>query len=192
MAVPEYPVEYFATSADWRKWLKTNHDNSRGIWFTFFKKHTGKKSISYNEAVEEALCYGWIDSIIKRLDDEKYLQKFTPRTNSKKWSTSNIERMRALIKNKRITKYGLEKFPVELLNKKSLVKPAAGEMIIPDFIEGAIAKNKTALSNFEKLAPSYKKLFVRWVLDAKQEATRAKRVKEMIELLKQDKRLGLK
>jgi len=188
----EYPQLYFSTTAEWRKWLKANHNISRGIWFTFYKKNTGNKTISYNDAVEEALCFGWIDSIIKRLDDERYLQKFTPRTNNAKWSSSNIERMRILIKEKRITKIGLEKFPVELLKKKKDEKPAAGELNIPDFIQSAIKKNKTAHANFEKLAPSYKKLFIRWVLDAKQDTTRAKRVNEMVGLLIQNKRLGMK
>lgn len=187
----EYKQLYFPSRAGWRKWLKENHSASQGIWFVFYKQHTGKKTISYNDAVEDALCYGWIDSIIKSIDDEKYMQKFTPRTNNHKWSPTNIERLKKLVKEKKMTKYGAAKFNPDIIKgapKPKNIIPAT----IPAFILQRLAKHPKALENFNNFAPSYRKIYIGWILSAKLEETRSKRLNEAIALLEQNKKLGMK
>jgi uncharacterized protein YdeI (YjbR/CyaY-like superfamily) len=92
----------------WREWLKDNHDKSTEVWLLFYKKHTGKVWVTYDEAVEEALCYGWIDGVIRRVDEESYAQKFTPRKRGSKWSASNLTRMKRLIEDGRVSRMGMD------------------------------------------------------------------------------------
>lgn len=101
---------YLKDRKEWRKWLVKNHLKESEIWVVYYKKHTNKLSIPYNDAVEEALCFGWIDSIEKRIDEECYAQRFSPRKAKSQWSESNIERMRRLIKEGRMTSAGLVLF----------------------------------------------------------------------------------
>jgi len=189
----EYKTIYIKTRAGWRKWLKDNRLISPGIWFTFYKQHTGRKTITYNDAVEEALCYGWIDSIIKKLDEERYIQKFTPRTNNNKWSAANIARMKKLIKEKKMTRYGLAKIDAQILNTgREPVQENNFSAGYPQFIIDAFNKNPEVLNNFNNLAPSYRKIYVRWIMAAKKTETQLKRIEEAVKLLKENKKLGLK
>ncbi len=155
----------FTNRKEWCKWLEENHSTQKEIWLIYFKKHTGKPTLIYEESVQEALCWGWIDSIIKRIDDEKYARKFTPRTNYENWSNSNIERMRKLAVEKKVTEAGLKKFPKELFSKKLDSKPK--KLIIPDYIQTEIDKHPKAKSNFEKLTPSHKRNYVGWIDSSK-------------------------
>ena len=103
---------YFQNANDWRKWLEQNHHESSGIWLVFYKKESGKPTLDYDEAVEEALCFGWIDSIIKNVDEQQYLRKFTPRKVESKWSDLNKKRVEKMIKLGRMTKTGAAKIEV--------------------------------------------------------------------------------
>ncbi|MHA2033335.1 MAG: YdeI/OmpD-associated family protein, partial [Candidatus Kariarchaeaceae archaeon] len=98
---------YFINRKDWRNWLQTNFDKFDKVWLVYYKKHTNKPSIPYNHAVEEALCFGWIDGKVKRIDDERYMQRYTPRKPKSKWSDSNRKRVESMIKEKKMTKHGL-------------------------------------------------------------------------------------
>ena len=98
---------YVQNREEWRNWLRQHHDRSNGIWLVFYKKHTGKPTLKYDEAVEEALCFGWIDSIIKKVDDEKYVRKLTPRKADSRWSESNKKRVTKLQKQGLMTQVGL-------------------------------------------------------------------------------------
>jgi uncharacterized protein YdeI (YjbR/CyaY-like superfamily) len=187
----EYKQYHFKTRALWRKWLKENHQTNQGIWFVFYKQHTGRKTISYNDAVEEALCYGWIDSIIKSIDEEKYMQKFTPRTSVKKWSQANVDRLKKLIKEKKMTKFGLAKFNPDVPDETPQKAIKALDSI-PPFIMQSLKKHPIAFKNFNNLAPSYRKYYIGWITTAKQDKTKAKRLNEAISLLEQNKKLGLK
>ena len=100
---------YVMNREDWRAWLEQNHATEKEVWLLYYKKHTGKPTIPYDDAVEEALCFGWIDSLVKRIDDEKYTQKFTPRKNRSVWSESNKKRAKRTIKLGRMTGAGLHK-----------------------------------------------------------------------------------
>lgn len=101
---------YVTNRVEWRKWLAKNHNNEHEIWLIYYRKDTGKPRIDYNDAVEEALCFGWIDSIEKRIDEEKFAQRFTPRRPNSNWSESNRKRMGKLIKQGKVTPFGLSAF----------------------------------------------------------------------------------
>lgn len=184
---------YVTNRDEWRVWLEKNLDTTKGIWLIFYKKHTNKPSIPYDDAVEEALCFGWIDSIIKRIDDEKFARKFTPRKDKSKWSELNKKRVRKMIKEGKMTEAGLAKIRE---TKKSgewfkTASPKRG-LVIPQCIEKALTKNERALSNFNKLSNSYRKQYIGWITSAKREETRKRRLAEVIRLLEQNKKLGMK
>jgi len=179
--------------SSWRSWLEKNHDAKREAWLIFYKKHTGKPNITYDEAVEEALCFGWIDSIVKRIDDEKFARKFTPRKIGSEWSESNKKRADKMIMQGKMTRVGFE-----LVNeakkrgewsKASL--PRRG-FVIPAYIEEALRSNEKASGNFWKLAPSYKRQYVGWVDSAVREDTRKRRLAEIIRVLERNEKLGMK
>lgn len=184
---------YVTNRDDWRQWLKQNHDTIKEIWLIYYKKHTGKPRIPYDDAVEEALCYGWIDSIIKRIDDETFCQKFTPRKGTSQWSESNKKRVEKLIREGKMTKIGLAKIEAaKRTGKWETPVTSRQEFKMPPELAEALASNKEAGENFDKLASSHQRQYVGWVASAKKEETRKKRVKEAIELLEQNRKLGMK
>src|SRR5919206_1474760 len=105
---------YVKDRAAWRAWLEENHASEREVWLVYYKKHTGRPRVPYDDAVEEALCFGWIDSLVKTLDADRYIQKFTPRVNARKWSRSNLERVKKLLREGRMTEAGRAKLPSDL------------------------------------------------------------------------------
>jgi len=184
---------YMPTRGDWHEWLEKNYDTRKEVWLVFYKKHTGKPNVSYDEAVEEALCFGWIDSIIKRIDGEKFARKFTPRKLNSSWSESNKKRAAKMIKKGKMKKVGLEL--VNEAKKRGEWNSASlpkRDFAIPAYIENALRSNEKALGNFSKLAPSYKKQYVSWVDSAKKEDTRKKRLAEVIRVLERNEKLGMK
>jgi uncharacterized protein YdeI (YjbR/CyaY-like superfamily) len=185
---------YAANRQEWREWLRKNFNKEREVWLVYYKRHTGKPRVIYNDAVEEALCFGWIDSNIQKIDEEKYAQKFTSRYSNSKWSELNIRRMKKLIATGLMTKYGLEKIDPKLLNEKKGTngKSIKKELPIPEKIINALKINKTAWQNFTMLAPSYRRIYILWLSDAKREETFQKRITEAISLLRQNKKLGMK
>ena len=159
----------------------------------FHKKGTGKPSLNYEESVGEALCFGWIDSIIKRIDDEKYCRKFTRRRKGSQWSITNKRRASKVIKERRMTEFGLAQ--IEKAKKSGNWKKDPTLVINPDLpreFSVALARNKKAKKFSEKLAPTYRKHFIGWIVTAKRLETRAKRLKESLGLLARGQRLGLK
>ena len=177
---------YVKTRTAWRSWLKENHDQYDEIWFMFYKKHTEKPSVKYDEAVEEALCFGWIDSILKRLDNERYVQRFTPRKANSQWSDLNKKRAKKLIGEGKMTKSGMA---VLSFDPNAEIFPPPG-MTLPVSFEDRIKKNIIAWSNFSKMAPSYKKNYIRYIMEAKREETKLRRLKAVIEALVQNKKPG--
>jgi len=184
---------HMASRGNWRSWLEKNHDTKKGAWLIFYKKHTGKPNVTYDEAVEEALCFGWIDSIVKTIDREKFARRFTPRKPDSKWSESNKKRAEKMITQGRMTKAGLE-----LINQakqrgqwsQNSLPPR--EISVPKYIEHALGSNKKALINFIKLAPSYRRRYIGWVDSAKKEETRKRRLAEVIGVLERNEKLGIK
>jgi len=179
---------------DWRSWLAANHDKETEVWLIYYKKKTGKTSVEYGASVEEALCYGWIDSIIKKLNDAQYARKFTPRKEGSKWSPSNRKRVEKLIREGLLTEHGLKK--VEAAKRSGnwdnpVQKPGLTYKMPLEFAE-ALKENKVAKETFERLAPTYQKQYLGWIEIAKQPKTRGKRIRESIRLLAEGKKLGLK
>jgi uncharacterized protein YdeI (YjbR/CyaY-like superfamily) len=184
---------YVKTRKEWRDWLNRHHDKSDGIWLVLYKKHAGKPTLEYDEAVEEALCFGWIDSIIKNVDDEKYLRKLTLRKPDSRWSELNKKRVGKLLKHGLMTAAG---------NKRVLEAKASGlwnkadrlqiSMEMPKKLERALAKNIKAKRFFDQLAPSYQKQFIGWIAVAKRQETKERRIRESVVLLEQGEKLGMK
>jgi uncharacterized protein YdeI (YjbR/CyaY-like superfamily) len=185
---------YFPDRKKWRAWLIQNHDKEKEAWLIYYKKHTGKPQVSYEEAVEEALCFGWIDSTVRRIDDERYMQRFTPRNPSGKWSRDNILRVKKMIEQKRMTPSGLVKYQEILDHPERLViidKPV-GEVRIPDDLLNDLQQNPTALNLFTGFSVAYKHLCIRWIDAAKKEETRIKRIREIVDLSAKGAKIGLK
>lgn len=184
---------YVTKREQWRAWLEKNCGTAKEVWLVYYKMHTGKPSIPYGDSVEEALCFGWIDGIIKKLDDEKFGRKFMPRNIKSKWSESNKKRAEKMILQRKMTEAGMIRIREAKENGEwSTVHVRSKELIIPSFFEEALTKNKKAFEYFNSLVPSYKRNFVGWVSDAKQEKTRMKRLAEAMWLLEQNKKLPLK
>ena len=143
---------YVTNRDDWCEWLRKNYETKKEVWLIYYKKHTGTPSIPYDDSVEEALCFGWIDNIIKRIDDEKFVRKFTPRKAKSKWSEANKKRARKMIKEGKMTEAGLAKIR-EAKKSGEWFKAASPrkELVIPPYMKEALAKNKKALENFNKL-----------------------------------------
>jgi uncharacterized protein YdeI (YjbR/CyaY-like superfamily) len=181
---------YARSRPAWRKWLEKNQKNFKELWLIFYKKHIGIPCISYNDAVEEALCFGWIDSTIKRIDDEKYARKFTPRNSGSKWSELNKDRARRMIDEKKMTSAGLQTLKDVDLNES--LKVAKQNLSVPGYFMDALAANGEAYSYFNTLPPSSRRLYVLWIDSAKKEETRQKRLQECISLLSQGKKLPMK
>jgi uncharacterized protein YdeI (YjbR/CyaY-like superfamily) len=176
------------TRHEWRRWLGTHHASSPGIWLVFYKGHTGVKSIPYEQSVREALCFGWIDSIIKRLDGRRYARKFTPRQSASKWSAINRRRWRELEAAGLLTPAGLSAAPTQNVSERP--RPAIPEL--PAYFAKVLKSNPRAWEFFRDLAPSYKRHFVGWIHIAKRPETRQKRIREAIALLAAGNKLGLK
>jgi uncharacterized protein YdeI (YjbR/CyaY-like superfamily) len=181
---------FFETREAWRSWLLNNHSSVNECWLEYFKKHTGKRSIVYREALEEAICFGWIDGIVKTIDEERYMQRFTPRRKGSNWSETNIRLALRLQSEGRMHSSGMQysKFWIEVPGKKEerfTEEKSTG-------IEEEIRKNPEAYSTFSSLSPSCKNQYVRWISAAKRPETRNKRISESISLLEKGKKLGLK
>ncbi len=180
---------YFERREQWREWLREHHDTATVVWLVFFKKHTGTPSMSYDAAVEEALCFGWIDSIVKRLDENRFARKFTPRKDTSKWSASNLRRVDGLIRSGRMTEVGLAKVPADV---EALPPVSSRPLELPPFFAEALAADPRAQSFFSSLAPSYRRDYIHWVGSAKRAETRERRLHEALCLLAQGRKLGMK
>lgn len=173
---------------DWRAWLAGHHAAETEVWLVFAKQHTGKPRVSYDEAVEEALCYGWIDSIVRKMDDDHYAQKFTPRKDRTRWSASNLERVRRLMAAGKMTEAGI----AVLHPDPDYQPPERSGPEAPPYLEDALKRSPAAWENFQRLAPSHRKEYVRWITEAKKEETRQQRLQKAIRRLEANEKLGLK
>lgn len=174
------------TREQWRRWLAKHHTSSPGIWLVRHKQHTGVKSMPYEDLVCEALCFGWVDSLIKRLDDDRYAIKVTPRKPTSKWSDINRRRWNELKAAGQLTAPGLSMAPTE----RYLPKPTIPEL--PTYVANAFKTNPKAWQHFQALAARERRNFVVWIHTAKRPETRERRIRESIELLSAAKKLGLK
>ncbi|MBX4212189.1 YdeI/OmpD-associated family protein [Candidatus Pacearchaeota archaeon] len=167
------------TKKEWRAWLKKNHKKEKKVALISYKKHTGKPSISHREAMDEAICFGWIDTTIKRLDDERYIRHFAKRGDKSRWSSATLKYAKRLIKEGKMSPHGLKMY------KEGLKKPTIDAGLptsdnLPDYLEKELRKHGNAYENFMKFAPSYKRTYIRWIARAIQPETRKKRIDEVI------------
>jgi uncharacterized protein YdeI (YjbR/CyaY-like superfamily) len=196
--MPKRKQIYIVDRRKWRAWLRAHHASEKEVWLIYYKKHTGKPRIPYDDAVEEALCYGWIDSTVKRLDDERYMQKFTPRKPGSVWSKLNKERALKMIKAKRMTRTGMRMIEDarksgawERANSRTPASGATAPIEVPPELKKALAANRTAARNFENMAPSCRRQYIGWLLSAKREQTRRKRIEIIVRRSAQNKKPGM-
>lgn len=187
------PHFYAATRQQWRAWLKKNHARAKEVWLIFYKRDANKSSVSYQESLEEALCFGWIDGLKKRIDNERYTHRFSPRKVKSKWTETNIKLAKKLINEGKMMPAGLATFEQRSAYSKEITEVRkAKEVALPAELERALKKNKKAWNNFTQLAPGYRKNYVLWLTTAKKPETRDKRLKEAITLLANNEKLGMR
>ena len=166
------------TRQQWRKWLATNHDTSKGVWLITFKKAAGKPRIEYDQAVEEALCFGWVDSKPGKLDDERSMLYFSPRKPRSGWSRPNKLRIEKLIKAGLMTPAGQAKIDAAMKDGSWSKLDAVESLTIPDDLRLALQKHPPAATHFDAFPRSAKRGILEWITQAKRPETRAKRVHE--------------
>jgi uncharacterized protein YdeI (YjbR/CyaY-like superfamily) len=179
------------TAGQWRTWLGGHHDSASEVWLVFYKRHTGVAAIAYQDAVDEALCVGWIDSLARRLDDRRYALKFTPRRADSRWSDTNRKRYAQLKAAGRLKPAGSERPPT---NRGYDPRPPRLSLPskLPPYMQAALKKNAKAWRQFQALPPSHQRRYFAWIESAKREDTKLRRLKEAIRLLTGGQVLGLK
>lgn len=175
------------TRAKWRAWLAKHHKSTAGVWLVFHKAHTGVKTMPYEDFVREALCFGWIDSLVKRIDDDRFAIKVTRRKATSKWSDINRQRWTELSAAGLLTPAGLAAAPTE-----NTYAPTPDIPELPSYIRKAIESNPDAWSFFQKLPRRERRNFVVWIHIAKRPETRERRIRESVALLAAGRKLGLK
>lgn len=178
---------------DWRRWLARNHDSAGEVWLVFYKATARKRNLSYDDAVEEALCFGWVDGIKKSVDEQRYMHRFSPRKSASKWSASNRKRAERRVEAGLMQEAGLKTVAEAKANGNwdNPVKPA-GPLPMPEEFEAALGANPRAARFLESLPPSARRQYVDWVASAKREDTRQRRLAEALDLLSKGKRLGMR
>ena len=172
----------------WRKWLEKNHATSDGVWLIYDKKASGKKRLEYSDAVEEALCFGWIDSTLRPLDDEKYMQRFTPRKPNSGWSALNKQRIEKMIDQNLMAKAGLEKIEEAKRNGAWEKLDHIEALKLPEDFEKALEKNKKAKTNFENFPQFTKKQFLYRINSARRPETRKERIMLLVKMAAANKK----
>jgi uncharacterized protein YdeI (YjbR/CyaY-like superfamily) len=179
------PVVQPKSRKAWRAWLEKNHASSSGIWLVYAKKHTGIPSLTYAEAVEEALCFGWIDSLVHSIDDSRFKQIFTPRKETSAWSALNKKRVEQLIASRQMTVAGMKMIELAKTNGRWNAHAKTDALTMPPELKKALDGNGTAKKNWHTYTASQQKAFLRMVADAKTPETRAKRVARVLEIVGQ-------
>lgn len=172
---------FFRTPADFRKWLTKHHASAAELWVGFHKKDSGEQSITWPESVDEALSYGWIDGVRQKVDETSYKIRFTPRRPRSIWSAVNIRRVTELTRDGRMQPAGAKAFAARLENKSGIYAYEQRQPELPETYAKELRKNRAAAKFFESQPPSYRKLAMWWIVSAKQEETRRKRLRKLIE-----------
>jgi uncharacterized protein YdeI (YjbR/CyaY-like superfamily) len=176
----------------WRRWLAANHDQASEIWLTYYKKGTGKRSVTYEEALDEALCYGWIDSTVKALDAERYMQRWTPRKPGSIWSARNKESLARLIAEGRMHKAGLAKVRAAKRDGSwTTIDAINRDQETPAELLDTLAAKPGARENFDALSASQKKLWGWWIQSAKRLETKKRRAEAAVEWILAGKKVGI-
>ena len=178
--------------AAWRRWLEQHHADRSEVWVVFYKRGTGRPTLSYDDAVEEALCFGWIDGVKRSLDAERYTHRFTPRKADSRWSETNRRRVEKLVAAGRMTPAGARLIAAAKRNGTWNYERPQLELSMPDDLATALVASPQARAFFDSLAPSYQRQFLGWIHIAKRSETRARRIRESVELLARGEKLGMR
>lgn len=173
---------------EWRAWLERNHDTSPGVWLVYYKKSSGQPRVSYDEAVEEALCFGWIDSLPRKLDADRSKLLFTPRKPKSVWSALNKRRIKKLIREKLMTEAGLATIKTAKKNGSWNALDDVEKLIIPADLAEALKANGNAGANFALFSSSVRKGILAWIGSAKRPETRSRRIEKTVALAARNKR----
>lgn len=173
-------IKFFKDQQSLRKWFEKNHRKAEELWLGYYKKSAGKASVSYKESVDTALCFGWIDGIAKGIDEEKYCQRYTPRRAKSIWSAVNIKKVEALTKARLMHESGLHVFNNRDKKMAGLYSFEQKEIKFTPALSKLMKANKKAWEYFCKAPPGYRKTAAWWVISAKQEETRLRRMKVLI------------
>lgn len=183
--------EFFAQQSDFREWLERNHHKARELWVGYYKKSSGIPSLTWPESVDEALCFGWIDGIRKSIDEKSYMIRFTPRNPRSNWSAVNIKRVEELIALGLMKPSGIEAFQKRLEKKSAQYSYERDNLKLAEEYEAKFRTNKKAWEFFQTLPPSVKKPSTLWVMSAKQEETRLRRLENLIKASEEGQRIAL-
>ncbi len=181
---------FFATPAAFRRWLQKHHQKETELLVGFYKRGSGKPSITWPESVDQALCFGWIDGVRRRIDDESYSIRFTPRKRTSIWSAINIRRATELIKEELMQPAGLRAFEARDEKKSAIYSYENAPRELPPEAEKAFRANKKAWAYFQAQAPWYRRVATHWVVTAKKEETRARRLATLIDDSAHERRLA--
>ena len=177
---------YFRSRHAWRSWLGCNHAKAKEVWLLFYKKHTQKPCVAYTEAVEEALCFGWIDTKVLGIDGEKFKQKYTPRNPKSVWSLLNKKR------EGRMTKFGMRKInAAKKTGRWASAYTLRTRVVLSPDLRKALKENERAWRMFKHFAPGYRNHYISWVKEAKSKETRARRIAEVVKRVALDKKPGV-
>lgn len=177
---------YFKNAQEWRNWLHENHHSSKGVYLIFYRVNSEFESMRWEEAVQVAICYGWIDSTVKKLDEERRRQMFTPRKDKSVWSKLNKTYIEKLVADNLMHESGLQKIEIAKQNGSWTTLDAAENLEMPADLASAFVKNKKALDNYNCFSPSYRKSYLYWLNHAKREETRKARIIEIVSLCEQN------
>ena len=188
--MPEALPRFFASAAQFRAWLVKHHATSRELWIAFWKMHTGRRGLTYHEAVDEALCYGWIDGLKKRHDDAAFIQRFTPRRARSIWSAVNVRKVEALRKAGRMASAGLEAYALRDPARTAIYSSEGRNVALDPALEAALRARKKAWAFFEAQPPGYRRRAIHWVMSAKRDATRRQRMHRLVADCARGERVG--
>jgi len=180
------PLLYFKNAQEWRDWLHDNHSDSSGVELIFYRVNSEFESMRWEEAVQVALCYGWIDSTVRKLDEERRKQSFGPRKDKSVWSKVNKTYIQKLIADNLMHESGLTKIEIAKQNGSWTSLDAVENHEIPEDLRMAFDQNPKALENYQNFSPSYRKSYLYWLNHAKREDTRKNRIEEIIKLCQQN------
>ena len=180
MSLTDLAEVYAPDQAAWRTWLRENHTSSPGVWLVYYKKESGEPSVTWDEAVEEALCYGWIDSKVNRVDERRYKQVFTPRKAGSVWSKVNKERLERLIAAGKMTPAGQIKIDQAKADGSWTFLDSVENLEVPDDLMNALRERDPALENFSAFPDGSKKQILLWIKTAKKGETRAKHIRDVV------------
>lgn len=182
------PLLYFKNAREWREWLHENHASVTAVDLVFYRVDSGYESMRWEEAVQVALCYGWIDSTVRKIDDEKRKQSFGPRKDKSVWSKLNKTYIEKLMAENAMHKSGLDKIEIAKSNGSWESLDAVENHEIPDDLQKAFDQNKIAYENYTNFSPSYRKSYLYWLNQAKRKETRNVRIQEIVSLCAQNKK----